>query len=435
MNPFTMRSKRLHLITVALACLVFCSCKRETETFQTAPLSDYFPLEVGKYITYRVDSTVFVNFGSAAEIHSYQEKNLIDAKITDALGRESYRVLRYIRDTAGNESWRSAGTYFITPTDKQIEVVENNLRFVKMHLPIRKDFSWKGNVYLNEKPFGSLYNFLIVGYAMDQWDYSYETLNDTFSYQQQNLTDVVKILQADTTFNKLDTIDIVNNQALIPQDAQAVWLRGNANDTVTLIGLTPNSGYEYTTIFNQSKYPASLNKIVIPPGYSLKFQFYNNKWYYSNPIFIDNNKATLPGNLPYAYIFGAATDTVQINARYVDTFAVKEVKIYNKTNNVVFCNFNAATSTIAIPPGFGRHYQLYNGQWRLFDNADVLLNKDPYSSDLPFGSKTYSVEKYGKGIGLVYQEFLIWEYQSPNGSNPNGYKVGFGVKRSMIDHN
>lgn len=435
MNPFTMRSKRLHLVTTIAACFIFFGCTKKTEDFKTAPLSDYLPLEVGKYITYRVDSTVFVNFGSATEIHSYQEKNVIDAKITDALGREGYRVFRFIRDTTGTNAWAPAGTYFIIPADKTIEVIENNLRFIKLALPIQQDFSWKGNRYLNDEPYASSYSFLNDD-DMDTWDYTYNNINDVFNYQQQNLSDVVSVLQVDDR-NSLDTVNVSANQATIPFNAESVWLTGNATDTIILSGGAPGVGHEYITVFNHSNHYASLNKIVIPPDSSLDFQFYNNKWYYPNPLNIVNNSATFqPSNAFVAYILGHATDTIKVNVfGKIDTSSVKKVKIYNKSDSVAVCNFNAAMSQVIIPPGYGRQYELFGGQWRLFENSNTLLDRDPYSAQLPFGKTNYSVEKYAKGIGLVYQELLMWEYQPPNGSNPNGYRNGFGVKRSIIDHN
>lgn len=428
-----MRSKRLHLVAAALACFVFFGCDKKTEELTSAPLSDYFPLQVGKYTTYRLDSTVFTNFGSVTEIHSYQEKHIVDAQITDALGRNSYRILRFIRDTMGLQPWRPAGSYFITPLDKQIEVIENNLRIVKMHLPIKRDFSWKGNMYLNFKPFGSLYNFS-NDIDMSEWDFSYESLTDTVTYQQQKITGVVRILQVDQR-NKMDTVDVAANRASIPQDVESVWLRGNATDTIILNTINPTSGHEYITIFNRTNFYASLNKILIPPGTSLQFQYYNGKWYYPNPLNVINNRTTLPGNTSLGYIFGTATDTIRVDVSGIDTFRVKAVKIYNKSNFVAVCNFNTALSKITIPPGFGRSYELYNGQWRLTGNSNTLLDKDPYSTELPFGSTNYSTEKYAKGLGLVYQELLMWEYQPPNGANPNGFRNGFGVKRSIIDHN
>src|SRR5207302_5562748 len=103
------------------------------------------------------DSTLFTNFGTTTVVHSYQEKHQIDSLTTDNLGRPSYRVFRFIRDTAGTQAWKPNGSYFITPLDKSVEVVENNLRFVKLSLPIQQNFTWRGNGHLPSDPYN--YNF------------------------------------------------------------------------------------------------------------------------------------------------------------------------------------------------------------------------------------------------------------------------------------
>jgi hypothetical protein len=56
----------------------------------------------------------------------------------------------------------------------------------------------------------------------------------------------------------------------------------------------------------------------------------------------------------------------------------------------------------------------------------------PIQANIP-ASKTYWVEKYAKNIGLVYKEVALWEYQPP--TTIQGYKQGFGVTMSIIDHN
>jgi hypothetical protein len=260
-----MRSKRLHLITAALACFIFFGCDKKTEEFTSAPLSDYLPLQVGKYITYRLDSTVFTNFGTVTVVNSYQEKHVIDSKFIDASGRGSYRIFRFLRDTAGNKPWAPAGTYSITPTDNTIEVIENNLRFVKLVMPIKQDNTWKGNHYLPDDAFVSLYTFN-NDFGMQDWDYNYSSIDKSLAVKGK-------------TYNNVLTVDVIDD------------------------------------VFNANESNAS----VLNPG-------------------------------------------------------------------VI---------------GYVNHLQ----------------------------------DNYAKGIGLIYQEFIMWEYQPPNAANPTGAKVGFGIKRSIIDHN
>jgi len=184
---------------IATISLALFSCN-EKETFTTAPISEYLPLVAKKYITYRLDSTVFTNFGRSTEIHKYQVKHVIDTLITDNQGRPAYRVYRYLNDSVASQVWQPAGSYFITPLADQVEVVEDNLRFIKMHLPLRSGFSWKGNKYLPTDPYGPLFNFSNDD-SMEDWDFFYDGDAGSFSYRNNNYADVFSVEQADESFN------------------------------------------------------------------------------------------------------------------------------------------------------------------------------------------------------------------------------------------
>jgi hypothetical protein len=186
---------------LALAALLVVSCKKTTETFVTEPLENYLPLEVGKYITYRLDSTVFINFGKIEETHKYQVKYEINAQVTDNLGRPGYRVYRYISDSAGTQPWTPDQTLFITALDKQVEVTEDNLRFIKLHLPITDGFSWKGNKYFPDNPYGDLYSFSNDD-AMGDWDFTYAGgIAPTETIEDQTYNDVLTVQEDDESYN------------------------------------------------------------------------------------------------------------------------------------------------------------------------------------------------------------------------------------------
>ena len=42
---------------------------------------------------------------------------------------------------------------------------------------------------------------------------------------------------------------------------------------------------------------------------------------------------------------------------------------------------------------------------------------------------------YAKGIGLVYRDIALQEYQARNSLHPNGYYTGFQVVQTLISHN
>jgi hypothetical protein len=196
------------IISLLLITIISASSCNEKEDFVTDKLQDYFILAPGKYITYRLDSMVFTNFGRTTEIHRYQVRDVVDQQVTDNLGRPAYRIFRYIRDSAGTQSWQPAGlTYTVTLLADQAEISENNLRFIKLHLPVGNGFTWKGNKYLPTStcagangPYCEFYNFSNDDNMID-WDFLYDGPLATFSYNGSNYTDVLTVEQADESFN------------------------------------------------------------------------------------------------------------------------------------------------------------------------------------------------------------------------------------------
>lgn len=177
---------RFSLFTLAL--ILFFSCTKKTEEFPTEKLEEYYPLAPGKYIIYRIDSLVFTNFQRDVEVHSYQVKHVVDSETVDNLNRPSYRVYRYIRNADGTGDWVNNGSYFVTPLFDQVEVIEDNLRFIKLHAPIREGNSWNGNSYLHLDPYSS-YKFTLFGY-MRNWEYVYDSFQPTVEHEGHVYNDV-----------------------------------------------------------------------------------------------------------------------------------------------------------------------------------------------------------------------------------------------------
>lgn len=243
-----------YFIGSCIMALLFISCKKESVDFKTDSVNDYFPLQVGKYITYNLDSTVYTNFGQNETVIHYEAQDRVDALITDNLGRPAFRIIRYLRKDS-TQDWRTNNVFMAIPTNNSIEYIENNLRFVKLRSPIKQGFSWKGNSGI-----------------------------DTYS---------------------------------------------------TEYGLT----------------------------------------------FLDD----------WDYIYDSVSAPLTINSLNID-------------------------STVSV------------------DERDEFLGQSPSIEGTQYAEKTYSIEKYGKGIGLIYREFLHWEYQGPQPGRP-GYYDGYGIKLSIIGHN
>ena len=194
--------RKLTLLTTALAiAFLFQNCSKQ-ETLSTASILDYNPLEIGRSITYRMDSTVFVNFNSTEEIHSYQVMDVVEDSVTDNLNRPTYRIRRYIRDTAGIQPWAANVTFLVTPTRNSLELNDNNLRFIKLHLPFRDDYSWKGNSYIDTYSTNSEVTYL------DDWDYIYANTDQPYDLGTQVIDSTVTVNERDEVIGD-PTVDTV----------------------------------------------------------------------------------------------------------------------------------------------------------------------------------------------------------------------------------
>jgi hypothetical protein len=182
--------RKVYLLLVITAALVFNACKKSTEVLDPATVSQYSPFIVGKYISYNLDSTVFINFGARDTVKKYQIKLVVDAAITDNLGRPAYRIIRYIRNI-GATAWVPDNTFMAVPTDFAMEFVENNMRFLKLKGPVREAYTWKGNSYIDTYSLNSNVKYL------DDWNYIYDSVNVRKTVGTFTLDSTVHVAQRD----------------------------------------------------------------------------------------------------------------------------------------------------------------------------------------------------------------------------------------------
>ncbi len=188
-----MKAFRIFCTASLLALLAGCSDKKID--LGSPPLSDYFPLSVGKYITYRLDSTVTTQFGADTARHYYRVRDLVDAEITDALGRKAYRIFRSISDSSGTAAWQNSSTFMAVPQSVDwVESVENNLRFMKLRYPIIEGFEWPGNSFIDASSVGSPVRYL------DGWNYVYQNVGMPFTVRGRTFENTITVLQRNEEF-------------------------------------------------------------------------------------------------------------------------------------------------------------------------------------------------------------------------------------------
>jgi len=182
------------LIPAALCLLILASCKKSTDTLQLTPISDYAPLAVGKYVTYNLDSLVYINFGTTEAHHFYEVKYETTDSLTDALGRKGFRITRYIRSLPSG-TFTPDHTFLAVNTGTAYEFTENNLRFLKLVQPIEDGKTWKGNSAIDVSSLGSDLQYLF------DWDYTYSNVGQPHQVGSYTLENTITVDQRDDSFN------------------------------------------------------------------------------------------------------------------------------------------------------------------------------------------------------------------------------------------
>lgn len=188
--------KKLFPAICVMGLLLLNACKKENETFVSAPISEYAPLEVGKYIVYQLDSFVFLPFGTRDTTISYQVKYTVSKAIKDNVGRDGFLVKRHIRKTAA-AAWKEDNSFQVFNTGDTYEFTDNNLKFVNLVSPVKENFSWKGNSYLPDYPYPA-YDFTSAFTA--DWDYIYQDVEQPLTLGALNFDNTVTVLQRDEVF-------------------------------------------------------------------------------------------------------------------------------------------------------------------------------------------------------------------------------------------
>lgn len=187
--------KKLVKLVFVIGAIICCciSCTKEQENLGLLSIEAYYPLAEGKTYLYRLDSTVPVSFGSALVVKSYQAKDSVESSFQDNEGRKSYRIFRLLRDTAGKQPWQFAATYYATISNKKLEYVDNNLRFIKLVEPVTDGYSWKGNAFIDTRSLNTPVNYL------DEWQYEYGQVDEPYTIFGTRYDSTITVNQQDET--------------------------------------------------------------------------------------------------------------------------------------------------------------------------------------------------------------------------------------------
>ncbi len=183
--------QRTNFFILALSFLLF-SCNKENTVLNFERIQSYYPIAKGKYITYRLDSTVYTTLGTKKEVRSYIVMDVLDTSITDNLGKTDYVFKRSIRNSIDTTQWDLLTTFRVSIDSSKIAVTENNLRFIKLASPLREGLTWKGNSFINTNDNNNLA-------FLEGWLYSYGKPNESQTINGNPFKETVSVFQNNDT--------------------------------------------------------------------------------------------------------------------------------------------------------------------------------------------------------------------------------------------
>ena len=159
----------------------------------------YFPLEIGKFIDYAVDSVVY-DFATGSSILRDSTRTFLREVIADTIldnaGQPVYAIEQYERrsDTA---AWQIRRVYSAARTATQAIRTEENLRFLKLIFPLDRHSAWNGNLWIDQYR-----EIEIAGERLRpfvNWNYEVDSLDIPAAIGPFNFDSILVVTEVDET--------------------------------------------------------------------------------------------------------------------------------------------------------------------------------------------------------------------------------------------
>lgn len=218
-----MKNKILLLCAVAILSFTQFSCNENTvaENLTLKKGYNYFPLEIGNYIIYQLDSIIYRGqSGSECMFIQDTASHFLKEEVVDVF-EDNTGALNYIieRFTSQNQNgpWQVTDVWNTKKTETQVERVEENLRFIKIVFPVRESTGWNGNTFFQDT------TIVLGGETIDfykHWSeqYEYESVDLPEEFNGIMFDSVMTVIQSEASENK------INHRVSIEKYARGVGL-------------------------------------------------------------------------------------------------------------------------------------------------------------------------------------------------------------------
>ncbi len=164
-------------LPILILAVFLASCSKDEETSQVDLGYDYFPVQIGQFVEYAVDSIAYDSEGEH-DTTSYYVREVIESEVLDALDETAYRIERYKKDSL-NQNWELVDIWSSKRTSINAQRVEEDKRYIRLVFPITSTAEWDGNA-LN---------------SQDDWMHSYMDIGVAKPYDSLSFTNTITVLQ------------------------------------------------------------------------------------------------------------------------------------------------------------------------------------------------------------------------------------------------
>lgn len=186
---------RFPYLVFTLAVILVSACKETPDDYITDSGHDYYPLEIGKFVEYQMDSTIYDPNGDTTVFYStsFLREEVLDT-LTDNEGNTVYKIEQYER-SEDSQPWNIKKVLTMAVVENQATRTEDNLQFVKIAFPLAKGNRWNGNSHFEED--------LIVNIAGETvamfkgWEYRIQNIGVADTIGGVQFDDTIVIEEAD----------------------------------------------------------------------------------------------------------------------------------------------------------------------------------------------------------------------------------------------
>lgn len=136
---------------MALLLIGFSACKTNADDLDVPNYengSKYYPLDSGIIRHYQVDSIAYDDNTGAIDTFRFVLEEEIIGTIVGQFQEPHWVIKRSVKKEL-SQIWEPRASLFVLGTPNNLQVVEENNRFVKLVFPLGNTNTWNGNMYNN----------------------------------------------------------------------------------------------------------------------------------------------------------------------------------------------------------------------------------------------------------------------------------------------